>query len=120
MNKLKNDVVILINDIIEKVERLVPETGGFDTVYSEYKNIEKDLCLTDVMLKVEAVPAFLDSERNQRYLTCVGYKLPIPIKSTLTMKKGTKSEILAFLRDEISAERISEKILQLDYNLQDV
>lgn len=112
MDKLKNDVVILIKDLIEKVERLVPEAGGFDTVYSEFRNVEKDLCLT--------VPAFLDSESNQRYLTCVGYKLPIAIKSTLTMKKGTKSEILAFLRDEISAERISEKVLQLDYNLQDV
>lgn len=112
MDKLKNDVVILIKDLIEKVERLVPEAGGFDTVYSEFRNVEKDLCLTDVMLKVEAVPAFLDCERNKRYLTCVGYKLPIPIKSILTMKKGTKSEILAFLCDEISAQRISEKILQ--------
>lgn len=115
-----HDISELINKLIPKVESTVPETGDFTQVYSEYKNKDRSLCLTDVMLKVEPLPKHISDRENYRYLTCVGYKLPAPIKSSCILLKGSKEEILKLLHDESLAYRLQSVIRNLSDNLEDV
>lgn len=113
------DIIELIKNLIPKVESSVSEIGDFNAVYSECKNKDRKLCLTDVMLKVEPVPKHIKSYANQRYLTCVGYKLPIPIKSSCILFKGSKEEILKLLQKEALISRLQSVISKLSDNLSD-
>lgn len=74
MEDLKAKISNLICELISKVRGQVPESGLFNDVYVEFENTDKELCLTPVMLKVEAVPKCIENYTNRRYLTCVGYK----------------------------------------------
>lgn len=120
MDNLNVKIEELIKNLISQVIEHVPETGDFTAVYSEFKNTDKKLCLTDIMLKVEAVPSHIENYVSRRYLTCVGYKLPAPIKGSMILKAGSKSEILDYLNDDSLTERISKTILDLNDNLLDV
>lgn len=114
------DMHELISQLIPKVESMVPTTGGFKEVYTECKVNEKNLCLTDVLLKVEPVPDHVDSIGTQRYLTIVGYKLPRPIKCSQILCKGTKEEILDLLRSKSLIPKTESVIMKLNENLYDV
>jgi len=120
INNLNINIECLISDLIPKVREHVPETGDFTAVYSEFKNTDKRLCLTDIMLKVEAASKNIENHINRRYLTCVGYKLPAPFRSSNIIKAGTKSEILDYLNEASLAARISETVQHLSDNLLDV
>lgn len=98
----------------------VPESGLFNDVYVEFENTYKELCLTHVMLKVEAVPKCIENYTNRRYLTCVGYKLPAPYKCSSIIKAGTKEEILESLNDASLIMIIYQKVYQLSCNLDDI
>lgn len=115
-----NDITALIDDLIPKVESCVPVIGEFKTVYSECKNNNRKLCLTDIMLMVEPVPKHIANSENQRYLTCVGYKLPAPIKSSCIIFKGSKEKILGLLHEKSLEGRLRRVIMGLSDNLIDI
>ena len=110
----------LVSTLTPKVESLVPGSGRFKAVYTECKVNNPNLCLTDILLKVEPLPEHLHANDNQRYLTIVGYKLPPPIKCSQILYKGTKDEILRILRYESLIPRIEIIIQRLNDNLYDV
>lgn len=113
-------VVCMIAELREKIEKDVPPEGPYPLVYAEFKNPDKTLCLTDVMLELRALPEYIDNYRTHRLLSCVGYKLPVPYKSTMTVMKGTKEEVLNFLSTPETADRIVSLIPRLSDNLEDV
>lgn len=115
-----NDITALINELIPKVESCVPAIGEFKVVYSKCKNNNRKLCLTDIMLKVEPVSKHIANSENQRYLTCVGYKLPAPIKSSCIIFKGGKEEIIGLLHEKSLEERLQTIIMGLSDNLIDI
>lgn len=110
----------LCSNLIPKVESMVPEVGDFKIVYTECKVSDRNLCLTDILLKVEPLPKHLHSADNQRYFTIVGYKLPVPIKCSHILCRGTKEEILHLLKSESLISRIETLIQRLNDNLDDV
>ena len=114
------DIYELVSTLTPLVESMMPVSGSFGAVYTEYKVNDKNLCLTDILLKVEPLPEHLHSTDNQRYLTIVGYKLPTPIKCSQILCKGTKDEILHILRSESLIPRIEAIIQRLNDNLFDV
>lgn len=121
MTELQTRIQNLIYELIPKVREQVPESGLFNAVYADFENTDEELCLTHVMLKVEPVPKCIEGYINRRYLTCVGYKLPVPYKSTSIIKGGTKEEILeCLLNDPSLITKIHEKVYQLSDNLLDV
>lgn len=120
MEELKAKISSLISELIPKVKEQVPESGLFKDVYADFENTDKELCLTHVMLKVEAVPKCIENYINRRYLTCVGYKLPAPYKCSMIIKAGTKAEIIDYLNDPSLITKIYDVIPQLSYNLSDV
>lgn len=88
------DIYELGSNLIPKVEAMVPEVGDFKAVYTECNVGDRNLCLTDILLKVESLPELLHCTDNLRCLTIVGYKLPAPIKCSQILYRGTKEEIL--------------------------
>lgn len=118
-NNIKTKIESLIKDLIPKVEEFVPESGDFATVYTEFKNTDKTRCLTDIMLKVEAVPHCIQNHLTRRYLVCVGYKIPAPYKSSCIVKAGTKADVLDKLNDPSFVTKIYETIQDINFNLLD-
>lgn len=43
----------------------LPERGLFNDVYADFENTAKELCLTHVMLKVEAAPKCFENYMNE-------------------------------------------------------
>ena len=114
------DINDLVSSLIPKIELLVPKAGDFKAVYTECEVDDKNLCLTDVLLKVEPIPKHLSCPDDRRYLTIVGYKLPTPIKCSSILCKGTNEEIIEILRSESLIRRIESTIPRLSDNLLDV
>ncbi|MDE6338955.1 MAG: hypothetical protein K2K97_04105 [Muribaculaceae bacterium] len=120
MKELRAKVEGLIADLLIKIKHSVPDEGSFPMVYSEFKNTDREMCLTDVMLKFQAIPEYLPDYKTERWLELVGYKLPVPYKTTMIIFKGTKKEIIEYLTQPESVEKILDAIPRLDYNLMDV
>ncbi len=119
-NNYQYQIKRLINDLQYKIERSVPEEGDFPMVYSEFRNHDKGLCLTDVLLTFRPVPNHLPDHETQRWLEVAGYKLPASYKSTMIIFKGTTAETLRYLSRPEAAEKIINVIPQLDFNLNDI
>lgn len=120
MKELRTKVESLIAELLVKIEHSTPDEGSFPMIYSEFKNTDREMCLTDVMLKFQSKPEHLPNYETDRWLELVGYKLPVPYKSTMIIFKGTKKETIEYLRQPESVEKILRVIPQLDYNLMDV
>lgn len=63
MEDLKAKISNLICGLIPKVREQVPESGLFNDVYVEFENTDKELFLTHIMLKVEAVPKCIENSQ---------------------------------------------------------
>ena len=99
----------------------IPQHSDFKIVYSEFKNTDKTLCITDVLLAVIPVPGHLDVGGRERYLELRAYKLPCAYKATKILKKGTMEEITDYLLQQTEVcEKIEKAIPELDLNLSDV
>ena len=117
---MKAKIESLIQELVPKVKELVPDRGDFKVVYSEFENSDNRLCLTDIMLKVESVPHCIKNYMTRRYLVCVGYKLPAPVKSSVIIKAGTKQEILDFLNNPSLVDKVYDTVQSINYNMLDV
>lgn len=120
INGPKEQIKNLLKDLRNKIEQSVPEVGEFPMVYSEFRNSDKELCLTDVLLTFRPVPNHLPDHETQRWLEVAGYKLPAPYKSTMIIFKGTTAETLRYLSRPEAAEKIINVTPQLDSNLSDI
>lgn len=113
-------VVKMVEELAAKGSE-IPQQGDFKIVYSEFKNADKALCITDVLLAVIPVPGSLDASGRERYLELRVYKLPCPYKATRILKKGTKEEIIDCLLQQTEiCKKIETAIPELDFNLWDV
>ena len=120
INGPKEQIKNLLKDLRNKIEQSVPEVGDFPMVYSEFRNSDKELCLTDVLLTFRPIPNHLPDHETQRWLEVVGYKLPAPYRSTRIIFKGTTKETLRYLSQPVSEEKLISIIPQLDFNLRDI
>lgn len=110
----------MIRDLREQVDEKVPEAGRFKIVYSEFKNPDKGMRVTDWMLKITQPPKSLDPTETKRYLELVAYNLPSPYIAESVMGYGKKSDIKKLLQDEDKLmAKIKEKIPNLARDLED-
>lgn len=120
VKELRAKVESLIADLLIKIDRSIPDEGKFPMIYSEFKNTDKTLCLTDIMLTFKSIPEYIPNSETKRWLELVGYKLPVPYKSTVIIFKGTNEEIIRYLRQPEAVEKILSTIPQLNYNMTDM
>lgn len=117
---MEEQIKKMINDVLKRAEREVPEYGEFAPVYEEFKNTDKELIATDFMLKITKPPKNIENHQTRRYLEVVAYKLPAPYKTSRIIASGTKDEILNALKDETLCEKIDKAARELSDNLYDV
>ena len=117
LNKMKNvepvfeeQIKTLIQKILERSEREVPEYGDFKMVYEILPNIKKELSATDFVLRIER-PA--ESEPTLRTLDAVAYKVPLIKRYERTLASGTKDDILKAMNDEGFADKVKETFERL-------
>lgn len=120
LKELRTTVKSMIADLRLKIECSVPDEGSFPVVYSEFKNSDNEICLTNVLLKFVSIPEYLPNNETERWLELVGYKLPAPYKSTMIIFRGTTKETIMYLTKPEVVEKILRVIPQLGYNLMDV
>lgn len=118
--KIHEKIESLVADLRMKIEQSVPDSGNFAMVYSEFRISERYMNLTDVMLKLSSKPNYISGYETERWLELVGYKLPVPVKSTILIFKGSRNEVLRYLDSPDIIEKIQSAIPVLDYNLMDV
>lgn len=132
--KMLRDRVERMVEEMRGMARVTPEVGNFESVYAEFKitdtsrditdtsqeRTDRGMCLTDVMLRLESLPKHLENHETMRWLSVVGYKLPVPYKSTVVIRRGNKEDILCYLDSQDIIIKILEVIPRLDFNLQDV
>ena len=111
----------MIRDLLEQIDEKVPEVGQFKIVYSDFKNPDKGMCVTDWMLKITQPPKSVDPTETERYLELVAYNLPSPYIAESVMGFGTNRDIKKCLLDEDSlAEKIKNKMPNLARDLEDI
>lgn len=120
MKELRDKVERMIADLQIKIVHSIPDEGNFPMVYSEFKIEDRDMCLTDIMLKIIPIPNHLPYDNENRWLELVGYKLPAPYKATTIIFKGSTDQILDYLNKPEAFEKIMKVIPRLDYNLSDI
>ena len=114
----------LIRRVVEELRDkavCVPSAGSFEQIYAECEYDQNAMNLTHVLLRIVPAPAHVNPEGDLRYVEVVGYRLPLPFKSRLTIKRGTTNEIITYLNDVGAVvERVMEVVPQLGFNLIDV
>lgn len=111
----------MIRDLLEQIDEKVPEVGQFKIVYSDFKNPDKGMCVTDWMLKITQPPKSVDPTETERYLELVAYNLPSPYIAESVVGFGNKKDILKKLNDEDALiEVILNKMPKLARDLDDI
>lgn len=110
----------MVNQILVRAEREVPEYGDFAPVYEEIKNISQSLCPTDYVLKISKLPKEIKNNETTRVLELVAYKLPAPYKASRAIAYGTKEEILNQLKSEEIFTKVEQTAKDLSEDLSDM
>ena len=111
----------MVQELRERVKEMVPEQGDFAIVYSDFKNPDKGMGVTDWMLKVTKPPQKIDPTERKRYLELVAYNLPSPYIAEKVLGSGMKSDILNMLQDEDTlVTMIINKMPDMARDLEDI
>lgn len=93
----ENHVQKMIDGLLKRAEREVPEYGDFKPVYEIITNTNKDLNATDFVLKISKS---LRNDPKLRVLDASAYNIPNPSRYERSVLIGTKEDILNTLKDE--------------------
>ena len=122
MKKLEQNLENYTNKMVDKLlaraEREVPEYGSFKLVYEEFKNPDKNLQATDFMLKISK-PENAPNEKL-RFLEAVAYDLPKPYIAQRVLASGEKSEILNSLKDSNFKRDLPQTFKNLSEELENI
>ena len=91
----------LVRRVIERTEQEVPEVGDFSDIFELFSN--PDIDSMDVVgkygLHIYKMPSDIVADPAKRYLEACAYVPSASYKATLMSGSGTKTEILAILKD---------------------
>ena len=116
-NLMEESVKKMIRDLRERVTDEVPEIGEFNIVYEQFPNPDKNLDITNIMLKVTKPPKSIKGHEHKRYLELVLYKLPSPYICESVVGHGSKADIIARLYDDNLSQLLLEKIIQMERDI---
>ena len=120
VKKMEEHIKNMVENLLKRAEREVPEYGDFKVVFEEFKNPDKTLCVSDFLLKIVKAPKNLAGHEKLRNLELVAYKLPSPYMAECLLATGSKEDILKQLQSNDLLTKIKEKTESLSYNLADM
>lgn len=105
----------MIEDLRKQVIEKVPDNGLFDVVYVEYKNTDKRLNLSHILLKVSNTG--VKGSEDKRYLEVAVLNYPHPYGGESVVGFGSTQDILAKLQEDNLVEELQERIHDLECEL---
>ena len=110
----------MVEDLLKRAEREVPEYGEFKNVSEEFKNPDKTLFVTDFKLRITKPPKNIEGHETRRYLELAAYNFPSPYVAERVICAGTKDEIIAELKNPDLCAKIKEKCAKLSDDLSSI
>ena len=106
------------NQIKLRAEREVPEYGDFISVYERFSNPNKDLKVSDFVIKIVKPPQNIANNEKIRNLEIVAYNLPSSYKASAIIATGTKDELLKKLDEDNICQEIEQALKSLAKDLE--
>ena len=114
---MDEQIKIMVENILKRAEREVPEYGEFKNVFEEFQNPDKTLSVTDFKLRITKPPKTIEGHETMRLLELAAYNFPSPYVAERVLCVGTKEEILKELKNPDLCKKIKEKCLKLSDDL---
>lgn len=103
----------MLNDIINRAEREVPDYGDFAPVYENFKNTNPKLDIDKYQIRIFKAPKQYVSDETIRYIEAEVYTKVGDYKATLLLGTGKKEEILNQLKSKDFVEKLNNAYIQL-------
>ena len=108
----------LVNELIKRASKEVPDHGDFDTVEILLPNTDKKLCVDTYALEFMQPPKGVENRNTIRGLKIVGYKGEVGME--ILMGVGTKDILIDMLYDESFIDDLIECAFKLNDRLRDL
>ncbi|MBP3820823.1 hypothetical protein J6G99_04165 [bacterium] len=110
----------IIENILIRAEREVPEYGNFKLVTEKFKNFDKNLDVDEFWLEIGQPPKGTENYETKRFLKFVASKPNSDTSAEILIGSGSKKEILETLKKEGLTGKLKEYAQKLSYNLEDL
>lgn len=108
----------LVNELIKRASKEVPDHGDFDTVEVLLPNTDKKLCVDTYALEFMQPPKGVENRETKRGLKIVGYKGEVGME--ILKEVGTKDALIEKLSDELFIGELVECAFKLNDSLRDM
>ena len=107
----------MISSLRQQVVEKLPAKGVFPVIYEREENLNKNIALSHLILKVTAVP--VKGSEDKRYLEIAVVNYPRPYGSERVLCLGYTQDIINALNDEESLlQRILKVVPEMARNLE--
>lgn len=108
----------LVNELIKRASKEVPDQGDFDTVEVLLPNTDEKLCVETYGLEFMQPPKGVENRDTKRGIKIVGYKGEVGVE--ILMGVGTKDNLIEMLNDESFIDDLVECAFKLNDSLRDL
>lgn len=108
----------LVNELIKRAAKEVPDRGDFDTIEVLLPNTDKKLCVDTYGLEFMQPPIGVENRDTKRGLKIVGYKGEVGME--ILRGVGTKDVLIEMLYDESFIDDLVECAFKLNDRLRDL
>lgn len=103
----------MLQKLIERAEREVPEYGDFAPVYENFKNTNPNLNVDRYQLRIFKKPKSEVADETKRYIEAEVYTKAGTYKATVLLGTGKKEDIIKQLRSEGFVDELNNSYIQL-------
>lgn len=108
----------LVNELIKRASKEVPDHGDFDTVEVILPNTDKKLCVDTYGLEFMQPPIGVENRDTKRGIKIVGYKGEVGVG--ILKGVGTKDILIDMLNDELFIDELVKCAFKLNDSLRDL
>lgn len=103
----------MLDKLLSRIEREVPEYGNFAPVYEFIKNNDSKHLIDRFQLNVFKMPKHIVEDEKRRYIEAAVYSKAGDYKATLLLGSGNKEEIIKQLKSDEFLKKLDKTYLQL-------
>ena len=103
----------MLQKLIERAEREVPEYGDFAPVYENFKNTNPNLDVDRYQLRIFKKPKSEVADETKRYIEAEVYTKAGTYKANVLLGAGKKEDIIKQLRSEGFVDELNNSYIQL-------
>lgn len=103
----------MLEKLIARAEREVPEYGEFAPVYENFKNTNQDLKIDRYQLKIFKMPKSDVEDETKRFIMAEVYAPACDYKADILIGSGSKEEILNQLKSPDFVGKLNNAYIQL-------